>query len=334
MSTWRPWRSSPRTIRSWKKRPKTPWWSWTQNTARPTVNAQIKRIAGRFTGAKVAEYLEEVGEDILYNLEHFQGDEEEHAQNGELPLAETGPEGPFAPYRVNVVVDNAKTQGHPIVIEKAPSFHNLFGAIEKVWDPSGIWRTDFTMIKAGSLLRANGGYLVFNLLDAGQTGVWPILKRTLKNKQLLIQSTEGQMGFSGRSLKPEPVDIDLKVVVIGDENSYRALYEMDDEFKKIFKIRADFDTVMPNDDEALKQYIRFAAKIVKDEGLLHLDQGGMAAVLEHAVWLAGRQNRLTTRFSDVADIIREAPLLGAGGGRQAHQNGPCGKRPWPNGSIA
>ncbi|MFH1942543.1 MAG: AAA family ATPase, partial [bacterium] len=254
-------------------------------------------------------YLDNVNEHILHNLDRFKKQEEpeEKQQIALLPVQKLQSTDPFLDYRVNVVVDNTKTKGTPIVIETAPTFSNLFGMIDRSWDPSGVWRTDFTKIKAGSILRANGGYLVFNLIEAiADPGVWNILKRTLKNRQVLIQGMEGIYPFLSSALKPEPIDIDLKVLVIGDETTYRLIYDIDDEFKKIFKIRADFDTVMDNDKNAIKEYSGFACKICKDENLLPMDSSALVGVIEYGVTLAGRKKKISTRFSDVADIIREA----------------------------
>jgi len=286
-----------------------------REVARPTVQAQIARLKEKFPDAAVGHYLTEVAEDILEQLDRFRGENEAPPQGRVLlPQAAAHAEESFLNYQVNVVVDNARTQGTPIIIEKIPNYVNLFGTIERVWDPSGQWRTNFTKIKAGSLLRANGGYLVFNLLDAAaENGVWTTLKRTLKNKQLAIQNPETMSSFSSNALSPQPIDINLKVVVIGDENTYRALYHSDDEFKKIFKIRADFDTVMPNEAESIQQYTGFVRKITQDEALLPVDKTGMAAILEHSVWLAGHRGKLSARFSDMADVIREAHFWAAEG---------------------
>jgi ATP-dependent Lon protease len=275
----------------------------------PTVQAQIKLLKKKFPGKNVAEYLDNVQEHILNNLDHLKNEEggEEKKQNALLPSPKLAVDDPFLYYKVNVIVDNSKTSKAPIVIETALSFHNLFGLIERSWDPSGVWHTDFMKIKAGSLLRANGGYLVFNLMEAlAEPGVWKVLKRTLKNNQAIIQSTESQTPFVTSVLKPEPIDINIKVLVIGDEYTYRTIYDLDDEFKKIFKIRADFDTVMNKNKKSIKEYIGFACKICKTENLLPMDSSALAGVIEYGVLLAGRKSKLSTRFSDIADIIREA----------------------------
>ncbi len=279
-----------------------------QDAVRSTVQARIRVLKKKYPGERIGCYLDAVQEHILHNLDRFKKEEgEEKKEISILPTPKIPVVDPFIDYKVNVVVDNAKTQGTPIVIETAPTFNNLFGMIERSWDPSGVWRTDFTKIKAGSLLRANGGYLVFNLIEAlTEPGVWKVLKRTLKNRQLIIQGMESLYPFISSALKPEPIEIDVKVLVIGDEVTYRLIYDLDDEFKKIFKIRADFDTVMNNDRKAIKQYTSLVCKICKDENLIPLDSSALASVIEYGVTLTGRKKKISTRFSDVADIIREA----------------------------
>jgi len=288
----------------------------------PLIRAHITELKHRYPIEKVHRYLDEVQESLLQRLDLFKVPKDQEGRKGaggpkppareNQGVAAWSPPppsltDPFLDYRVNVIVDNSETQGTPIIIETAPSYKNLFGTIEHSMDPRGVWRTDFTRIKAGSLVRANGGYLVFNLLDAlAEPGVWIALKRALKNREVVIQSYEPLSIFSLSALKPEPIPIDVKVVVIGDERTYRLLYNMDDEFRKIFKIRADFDTVMTKNEESIKQYAMFVKKICSDENLRPFDSSGVAAVIEYGVKLAGRQNKLSTRFSDVADIIREA----------------------------
>lgn len=280
-----------------------------QDTVRTPVQARIRSLKKKYPTEHVGSYLDAVQEHILQNLNRFKKEEEgeEQKQVTLLPTPKVPTVDPFLDYKVNVIVDNSKTKGTPIIIETAPTFTNLFGTIERSWDPAGIWRTDFTKIKAGSLLRANGGYVVFNLIEAlAEPGVWQVLKRTLKNRQLIIQGMESLYPFISSAHKPEPIEINVKVLVIGDEKTYRLIYDLDDEFKKIFKIRADFDTVMDNDQNAIKEYTGFICKICRDENLLPLDSTGIAGVIEYGVTLSGRKKKISTRFSDVADIIREA----------------------------
>ncbi len=287
-----------------------------RNAAKPTVYAQIRFLKKQYGSEKASKYLDEVAENILHNLSRFQKNGDEEKKPSLLPEQKPSNDDPFLEYKVNVIVDNSATRGVPIVIETAPMFSNLFGMIERSWIPPGIWKTDFMHIKAGSLLRANGGFIVFNLLEAlAEPGVWKTLKRALKNNQLSIQSLDQIPGFVTSALKPEPIDINVKVLVYGDEMTYRLMYEYDDEFKKIFKIRADFDTEMNNTRKAVKEYVGFAAKIIRDEKLLPLDARALASVIEYGVFLTGKKKKLSTRFSDIADIIRESHYWASQAGR-------------------
>ncbi len=174
-------------------------------------------------------------------------------------------------------------------------------------DSRGELRTDFTKIRAGSILRANGGFLVLSLNDLlYDPAVWPALKRALKNQKVTIQGFDSYLMMPVSALKPEPIDIDVKVVLIGDAYSYQVLYNNDEDFKKIFKVKADFDKVMPNKKENVDKYVKFIKSINDAEDLLSFHKTGAAAVVEEGVKVAGRQDKLSTRFSDIADIIREA----------------------------
>lgn len=272
----------------------------------PVVKDSISDIKEKFPYEKVHSYLDEVQEDILANLHRFR--EREEAPVPPIPgLTLPQPSDTFTEYQVNVVVDNSDTKGAPIIVETTPNYRNLFGTIERVIERSGVWRTDFTHIKAGSFLRANGGYLIFNAMDALiEPGVWPALKRTLKNQVIEIQNYDPFYFFATSALKPEPIECNTKVIMIGDAYLYYLLYNLDDDFKKIFKIKADFDSVMDKDDQRIQQYASFIRKICDEDKLKPFDRTGIAAVVEYGVRLAGRQKKLSARFHQIADIIREA----------------------------
>jgi ATP-dependent Lon protease len=192
-------------------------------------------------------------------------------------------------------------------METNPNYVNLFGAIESTVNRFGIWQMDFTRIKPGSFLKANGGYLVMNALDAlVEAGVWPTLKRTLRNQKLEIQNFTSLYLISASRLKPQPIDINVKVVMIGDSRIYNLLYLLDEDFKKIFKVKAEFDSEMTKDDDTLTEYAGFIKKITSEDELLQFDKEGMAAVIEYATRIAGRQKKVSTRFHIVADVVREA----------------------------
>lgn len=271
----------------------------------PVVRDSISDIKERFNYDKIHHYLDEVQEDILNNLPRFKEKEETPPSLPGLvmpPAVDT-----FTEYQVNVVVDNSETKGAPIIVEMTPNYRNLFGTIERVVERSGVWKTDFTHIKAGSFLRANGGYLIFNALDGlVEPGVWPALKRTLKNQVMEVQTYDPFYFFATTALKPEPIECNTKVIMIGDNHLYHLLYNLDDDFKKIFKIKADFDSVIEKDETKILQYASFIRKICDEEKLKPFDRTGVAGVVEYGVQMAGRQKKLSARFHLIADILREA----------------------------
>lgn len=272
----------------------------------PYISGFIYELKEKYKDKKISAYLDRVETHMIHNLDAFTN-QPDKAENNPLAAFMPVQKPDFIEYKINVFVDNSRLKRRPVVIETAANYKNLFGTIERVADRSGATYTDFTKIKAGSLVRANGGFLVLNLTDVlNEAGVWNALKRTLKNHKLDMQSYDPYYMFSQTALKPEAIDIDVKVVLIGDSYLYRLLYVHDEDFKKVFKIRADFDTVMVNNLKTINNYAQFVKKITHEEKLLPFDNKGVAEIIEHGVRLAGRQNKVSTRFSDVADVIREA----------------------------
>jgi ATP-dependent Lon protease len=267
----------------------------------------IGDLKEKYSQPKIQGYLDEAKDAILENPSRFQP----KAETPQLPIPglalPTAPDT-FSEYQVNVLVDNSETKGAPVIIETSPTYRNLFGTIERNIDRmGGIWKTDFTKIKSGSFLRANGGYLVLNALDVFiEPGVWIALKRTLRNRSMEMQSFDPFYLFASSALKPEPIEARVKVVMIGDAYIYETLYYMDEDFKKIFKIKADFDSVMNRNEDSQLQYSSFIRKICQDEKLLPFDRSGVAAVIEYGVRLAGRQKKLSTEFHRITDVLREA----------------------------
>jgi len=272
----------------------------------PAVKDSITDIKERFNYEMIHHYLDEVQEDIVANFHRFK--EKEEPSPSPIPgLVLPQPVDTFAEYQVNVLVDNSEIKGAPIIVEMTPNYRNLFGTVERVVDRSGVWKTDFTHIKAGSFLRANGGYLIFNALDSlMEPGVWPALKRTLKNQVMEVQTYDPFYFFATTALKPEPFECNTKVIMIGDTHLYHLLFNQDDDFKKIFKIKADFDSVTGKDEDKVRQYASFIRKVCDEEKLRPFDRTGVAAVVEHGVRIAGRQKKLSTRFHLIADLLREA----------------------------
>ncbi len=274
----------------------------------PAVSGIISDIRIKYenNNEKIKGYLDDVQERILSNLKQFTEKDEEQ-QDQALPFpASSSQKQKFTEYKVNVLVDNSQTDKLPIITETAPTYKNLFGTIDREFDRLGFWRTDFTQIKAGSLLRANGGYIVFNALEALiEPGVWTFLKRTLKNRLLIMQPYD-PFSITSTALKPEPIPLDVKVIMVGDDHLYHLLYNLEEDFKKIFKTKAHFDTEMPKTHRNIEGYVHFIKRVIKEETLLQFDKKSVAAIIEYGVKLAGRQKKLSTRFSELADIVREA----------------------------
>ncbi|MCJ7580490.1 MAG: AAA family ATPase [Candidatus Aminicenantes bacterium] len=274
---------------------------WDEESITPIIKGAIDKIRAKFKVEKISIFLSEVEEQLVSDLFLFK------TQPPDSKNKEQKPEDPFVPYSVNLLIDNSSQSGAPIIMETNPNYVNLFGSIESSISRMGMLQTDFTKIKAGSLLQANGGYLVINALDAlSEIGIWQTLKRTLRNQTLEIQNPASLYFVSNSRLKPEPIKIDVKVVMIGDAYLYNLLYYQDDDFKKIFKIKAEFDSETPRNPETIKEYASFIKKICNEEALKHFDQSGMAAVIEYGIRLSGQQKKLSTRFHILADVIRES----------------------------
>jgi len=266
------------------------------------VKGIIDNLQEKYNEPKVFEYLEQVEKNILENIQAFKGAK---------PLGETTEEGflidYFKEYNVNIILDNSDTSECPIIIETSPTYSNLFGALERISDGRGSFFSDFTNIKAGSLLRANGGYIVLNVMHLfEEPGVWKTLKRVLTYNKLEFQDSPTIFQLSTSTLKPESIDIDVKVILIGSQHIYSLLSEYEYDFKKMFKIKADFDYEIKRSDKVLTEYARVIKKLIKEEKLKEFDKSAIAYLMEIAAMFAGQKNKLTTRFSKIADIAREA----------------------------
>jgi len=257
---------------------------------------------------KVVGYLEAVRDHILKNLQRFKGGDAVPAIGpmGAMPFGEP-PSDPFLPYRVNVFVDNSDTHGAPIIVETNPSYHNLFGVIEKKPIVGG-YITDFTLVKAGSISRANGGYLVLYDRDVlSNAGVWEALQRVIKNRELRIEEPSAFFGFvPPQGLRPEPIPTDTKVIMIGDPFLYRTLASVDPDFRETFKVKADFNFEIDRTQENITAFACFISDYCNREGLRHFDSEGVARVIEQCARQVEDQNKLSTRFSDMVDLLIES----------------------------
>jgi ATP-dependent Lon protease len=283
-----------------------------QEAASVLVDGVIEELKEKYPTTQISEYLEEVRHHLLDNLEPFkerEGEEDQPPSEGGAggPRAERTDRDPFRVYGVNVILAHGEREKCPVIFETIPTYANLFGTIHRSYDARGGWSSDFMDLRGGSLLRADGGYLVMYALDAlTETGVWRTLKRTLNHGKLEIQPVDVFFPFSTAALKPEPIDTHVKIILIGDRDMYEMLYDFEEDFRKIFKVRVEFDEEMNWSDEIIREYAGRLRKICNDESLCPFDRTAFAAILEHGVRLAGRRGKITARFFDLADLAREA----------------------------
>ena len=272
------------------------------------VGVRIDEIKEQHLGfPQITSYLDDVQEYILSHLEDFTEDPAKQDSSGVTQFRLDAPVDPFAKYTVNIVVDNTDLKGAPVIIETNPTYYNLFGRVERRAQ-FGTLSGDFTLIRAGSYAKANGGFLVVNAHDVLlNSGVWETLKRTVKNKEVRIEDMAEQFGIVPvAGMRPNPIPVNVKVIMIGHQMIYHELYSLDEDFRKIFKVKADFDSEMARDAHAFADYASFISSRCHDEGLLHFAPSGVAQVIEYGSWLVDNQQKLSARFSDVADIVREA----------------------------
>src|SRR6266403_559182 len=295
------------------------------------VDGVIEELKEKYPGADVSEYLEEVRHHLLDNLDPFkeregEGEHDEEPPDG-LPKMTGGPErDPFRVYCVNVILAHSDEEISPVIFETTPTYANLFGTIQRAYDARGGWTSDFMDLRGGSLLRADGGFLIMYSLEAlSEVGVWRALKRTLNHNRLEIQPLEMFYPFGGSAQKPEAIDINVKVILIGDRSLYELLYEYEEDFRKIFKVRVEFDEEMAMSDGVIAEYAGRLRALSEKENLYPFDRGAFAAMLEYGVRQAGRRNKVTARFIEIADLAREAHYNAAAAGesvvRAAHVRG-------------
>ena len=253
----------------------------------------------------IQDYIDEVEKDILKNINNFLPPK---PTKGAVPnIFPWMKELPFKKYEVNVLVDNSGLKGAPVIIEQNPTHQNLFGRIEKEAQ-FGVLSTDFTMIHSGSMHKANNGFIVIPVEDLFKNIFsWDSLKMSLRDKKITIEEASEKLGMiSTKSLKPEPIPLNIKVILIGIPYHYNILYNADNEFKKHFKVKADYDLVMKRDSANIKNYARFICTLCIKEALNHLKSSAVAKILEYGTRLAGDQNKISTRFSEISNIITEA----------------------------
>ncbi len=279
----------------------------TKRAAQFLVEPRFCQLSAKYGGLeRVQQFLQEVQADIVEHVEEFRPPNKQAAMPAQLPQAQT--QDRFQRYSVNVIVDRGEDEGAPVVVEENATYTNLVGTVERRVQ-FGVVTTDFSQIRAGSLHRANGGYLVVsaaNLLRSWMS--WDALKTALRTGKVRIEDPAQMLGISStEGLRPEPVPLDVKVIIIGAPWLYHLLHHYDEEFQKLFSIRADFSTDMDWTDDAEVEVARFVrSRKQEDPGVLPFDPSGVARLVEHAGELAGDQKKLSVRFSQMANVVREA----------------------------
>jgi ATP-dependent Lon protease len=273
------------------------------------LSEPARAMADRYDSETIREHVAEALDHIAQNSEFltFPPVPQEPSQDDRAGGRQAAREDLLSLLDVNVILDNVGREPCPVVIENLPTYRRLFGYFEKAMDRSGLWATDFRKIRAGSLLKADGGYLVLNAEEVFRfPGVWQSLKRTLVNRALEIYEEGTPLQVPATTMTPEPIKINVKVILIGDKGAYDSLYNNDPDFKKIFKVLADFDYEMDLNKKNLRQYAAFVGKMCQEEGLAPFEQGAVAAVAEYGARKAGKQGKLTARFGEISDLLREA----------------------------
>ena len=279
---------------------------WQSNVALLTVNAHINFIKSKYKrNKKINQFLNDVKQDVLKNVSYFLEEDKTNQNQQQGPIQKK--QDPCLNYRVNLFVDNSTTQGAPVIMDSNYSFNNLFGKLEYE-NYYGSLKTDFTMLKPGLIQKANGGYIVFQAKDLLANGVcYEELKRILRVKEISIDnSMEQRSSMTMISLKPEPIPIDLKVILVGSSSIYHTLLSVDSDFRRLFKIKVEFEETAPVNEENINKLAQFVHSFCEQEELPHLDKSAMARVVEYASRIAGDNNKISTKFTELAQVVGEA----------------------------
>ncbi len=269
------------------------------------IGHRMEDLKGHYRdNAAVAEYLQDAEEDVLDHLRDFLGEQQPEIA---IPGLEVDSKRVWTRYKVNVLVDNTATRGAPVIEEVNPTYNNLVGRLERRARLGALY-TDFTMIKAGSILQANGGYLLVNALDVLRNPFsWDALKRAVRKGEVKVEDLAEMYGFvTTGGMKPDPIPVKVKVVLQGSPWLYYLLYAYDEDYRKLFKVKADFGVDLKAESSQRMQYAHFVARLCGKEGLIPFDRSAVAAVVEQASRQAEHQKKLSLRFSELADLIRES----------------------------
>ena len=281
---------------------------WQSNVALLTINAHVNYIRSKFKrNKKIGNFLESIKKDILKNIDAFLADQSPENMVPPVPGPRPEPPKPWQNYRVNLFIDNSNSEGAPVVMDSDYSYHNLFGKLEYE-NYFGSLKTDYMMLKPGLLHHANGGYIIFQAHDLLENAIcYETLKKSLRQKQLLIENTaDPRSAMVLISLKPEPIPLDIKVIIIGNEEIYQTLSTVDPDFSKLFKIKVEFEDSSENNIENMNKIAKFIHGFCAQEELPPFNAAAVAKIMEYSSRLADSQEKLSTRFNDLSQIIAEA----------------------------
>jgi lon-related putative ATP-dependent protease len=283
-----------------------------KNTVAFALDRLMEDIVEEYqTVPEISEYLHAVRKDILDNIDDFKP---QQLRPG-MDLSE--PTKSSIRYQVNVLVDNSTTRGAPVIMELHPTYHNLFGKLERRV-MFGVMVSDFTMIETGSFLRANGGYLVLQARDVLKAPLaWDGLKRSILNSRVQIEDMMQDYSiFPTAAIRPEPIPVQVKVIMTGDHYTYRLLHALDEDFVEMFKVKVDFDSEMERSHENELKFASFIRQVSETEQLLPFDRSAMASIVEQGSRAVENQDKLTSQFSAITDLIRESHFWAKDSGSQ------------------
>ncbi len=274
-----------------------------------TVSRLFEAPEKEFSGVpRAIQYLAGLKNYVMESLDLFKGAEEPVNPVLGVPLSQVmGGRNPFLPFEVNVFVDNSETKSIPVIVESNPIFGNVFGKIERRFLFGG-YLSDHTMLKPGALSQANGGYLLLSAKDVlVNPGVWPALKRAIRNREVKIEDPFEQFGLiAPQGMRPEPMPINVKIILTGDAYIYQLLATQDEDFWEIFKVKADFDYEIDKTEANVMEYAAFLAGCCEDCEARHFDPSGVAKIIEYSTRMVADQDKLSTRFAQIKDWVEEA----------------------------
>ena len=283
--------------------------SWQNNIALFAVTIQVNELRNKYKKyTKIQNFLKDVQKDILTNLNDFIEDEKPCNTNPQLQLAKSVNGKPWDRYKVNLFVDNSELEGAPVIVDSNPSFYNLFGKLEYE-NSFGTMRTDFTLIKPGLIHKANGGYLVLQARDLLINPIlWDSFKRVLRTKLIHVDTLKDYQASAVAiaSVKPEPIPVNIKVILVGPSNIYYHLLENDEDFRKLFKVKVEFDEEAPRTDSNMFKIAQFIHNFCEKEKAPHFNAGAVAKVIEYCSRAVENQTKLSTQLNHITELLGEA----------------------------